>query len=468
MFNTGRYFARYFALAALLISSMWSQTAGTGTLVGTITDSTGAIIGGAKVTVVNTETSFVSDTLASAEGSYYVPYLAPGIYRLTIETAGFKKYVRDGIQIRIGEIPRIDVALEVGAVTESVRVEGSAPLLETETASAGQVLSGDQLLKIPVSQKRAIRMTYYYPGTQPVDGYHVLGQRARSIGYTVDGINGKEPGIGNVGGTNEQISTTQDAFEEVKVHTTGTPAEYGHSAGGMISIVFRSGTNQFHGSAEDRHIAKSMIHRSYLEQLPRTNPFAYDETSFLFSGPVILPKIYKGNNKTFWLVGWEQHRENAGTAGARVQVPTAAMYNGDFSFGGQTTPKVLPIYNPYTTRLEGSTWVRDPFPGNIVPKNLFDPAVQKFLALNPFAQPNQPGIPGATGPTEDLVMNQIKQIRRIRWDIKLDHQFSSNHKMYGRYSQAHHRAWMATIRPSLRGSNSIRMRSPRRWNITTE
>lgn len=108
-------------------------------------------------------------------------------------------------------------------MTESVKVEGSALLLETETAAAGQVLSGETtLLKIPVSQKRAIRMTYYYPGTQPVDGYHVLGQRARSIGYTVDGINGKEPGIGNIGGTNEQISTTQDAFEEVKVHTTGT------------------------------------------------------------------------------------------------------------------------------------------------------------------------------------------------------------------------------------------------------
>ncbi len=432
---------RIFTGIALLTGTLQAQTAGTGTLVGTISDSTGAIIGGAKVTVVNSETAFTSETTASAEGAYYVPYLAPGVYRMTIETAGFKKYVHDGIQIRIGEIPRIDVVLEVGAVTESVRVEGSAPLLETETAAAGQVLSGDMLLKIPVSQKRAIRMTYYYPGTQPVDGYHVLGQRARAIGYTVDGINGKEPGVGNIGGTNEQISTTQDAFEEVKVHTTGTPAEYGHSAGGMMSIVFRSGTNQFHGSAEDRHIGKSMVHRAYLEQLPRTNPFAYDETSFLFSGPVILPKIYKGTNKTFWLVGWEQHRENAGTAGARTNVPTPGMYNGDFSFGGQTTPKVLPIYNPYTTRMENGVWVRDPFPGNIIPKNLFDPAVQKFLALTPFTQPNQAGIPGAQFPTENLVANQIKQIRRIRWDIKLDHQFTSNHKMYGRYSQAHHRAW---------------------------
>lgn len=425
-----------------LASSLCAQTTGTGTLVGNVTDSTGASLVGAKITVVSVDTAFTSAAVTTNEGSYYVPYLAPGFYRLTIETAGFKRYLREGIQIRTGEIPRIDVTMEVGAVTDSIKVEGSALLLETETAAAGQVLSGDELLKIPVSQKRAIRMTYYYPGTQPVDGYHVLGQRARAIGYTVDGINGKEPGIGNIGGTNEQISTTQDAFEEVKVHTTGTAAEIGHAAGGLISIVFRSGTNQFHGSFENRHIGQSMVHRAYLEQLPRTNPFTFHDSAFLFSGPVVLPKLYKGKDKTFWLVGWEQHYENAGTAGVRTAVPTAGMLGGDFSFGGQTSPKVSEIYDPYSTRQTGpTTYARDPFPGNIVPKRLFDPAVQKFLALNPFTAPNQAGIPNSTQPTDNLLANQVKQIRRIRWDIKLDQQFSANHKMNGRYSQAHHRAW---------------------------
>jgi hypothetical protein len=427
--------------AAALASALIAQTAGTGTFVGTVADNSGAVIAGAKVSVLNTATSFLSETVTSAEGSYQVPYLAPGVYRITVEAPGFKRYVRENVQIRSSEIPRIDVSLEVGAISESIKVEGSAPLLDTETAQAGLVLSGEQLLKIPVSQKRAIRMQYYYPGTQPVNGYHVLGQRSRSMGYTVDGINGKEPGVGNVGGTNEQISTTQDAFEEVKIHTTGTPAEYGHAAGGLMNIVFKSGTNQFHGSAENRHIGKSMIHRSYLEQLPRNNPFAYDETTFLFSGPVIFPKIYSGRDKTFWLAGWEQHREIAGTSSARTTVPTAAMLNGDFSFGGQGSPQPLPIYDPATTRLEGNTWVRDPFPGNIIPRNRFDPAVQRFLDMKPFAEPNQAGIPGAQWPTENLVMNQRKEIRRIRWDGKIDHQFTPNHKIYGRYSQAYHRAW---------------------------
>jgi len=417
-----------------------AQTAGTATLVGTVSDSTGAVIAGAKVRAVNTSNSFLAENVSSPEGSYYIPYLQPGTYRITVEAAGFKRYVREGIVLRTGEMPRLDIPLEIGAVTESINITGAPPLLETETSTSGQVLDGDLLVKVPVSQKRAIRILFYMPGANAIGGFTVLGQRARAMGYTVDGINGKEPGIGATNGTDAQISTTQDAFEEVKLYTTGAPAELGHSAGGLLSIVFKSGTNTFHGSAENRYINKQMIHRNYLEQLPRTNPFTYHETTFLFSGPVLLPK-YNGRDKTFWLAGWERHFENAGTSSARTTVPSAQMLAGDFSFGGQTAPRPLPIYNPLTTRQEGATWVRDPFPGNVIPRSMFDPVAVNFLAKNPLTEANQPGILTATGPSENLVMNQIKQIRRTRWDAKIDHQFSSSHKIFGRYSHAHHRAW---------------------------
>jgi hypothetical protein len=432
---------RLAAASAMFLSIAGAQTTGTGTLVGHVTDTSGALIVGAKVTVVNTGTMFTSETVTNNDGAYYVPYLSPGEYRLTIETAGFKKYVRDGVQVRTGEIPRIDVQLEVGAVTESVQVTGAPPLLDTETSASGLVLSGDTLVAIPVSQKRPVRMMYYYPGTNSINGYHVLGQRSRAIGYQVDGVNGKEPGIGNIGGPNEQVSPTQDAFSEVKIHTTGMPAEYGHSAGGLMSMVFKSGTNQFHGVAEDRHINKSMIHRNYLEQLPRTNPFSYHERTAMLSGPVMLPKLYNGRDKTFWLFGFARHSEVAGTSSARTTVPTPEMLNGDFSFGGQTSPRPLPIYNPFTTRQSGANWLRDPFPNNVIPKSLFDPAVQNFLARTPFTAPNQPGVPTATGPIENLVMNQRKDIYRTRYDAKIDHQISPNHRIYGRYSMSVHRAW---------------------------
>ena len=351
-------------LICLFFSSMlWGQAAGTATLVGAVSDATGALVVGAKVTVVNVDTAFTSETVTNAAGAYYAPYLAPGTYRLTVETAGFKKLVREGIIVRTGETPRVDIQLEVGAVTEAINVSGAAPLLETENSTAGQVLDGDLLVKIPVSQKRAIRILFYMPGANAIGGFTVLGQRARAMGYTVDGINGKEPGIGATNGTDAQISTTQDAFEEVKLYTTGAPAELGHSAGGLMSIVFKSGTNQLHGSVEDRFIGKSMIHRAYLEQFDRANPFAYHETTLLFSGPLDIPKLYSGKNKTFWLAGFERHFENSGTNGVRTTVPTAEMLNGDFSFGGQASPKPLPLYNPFTTTLDGTTWVRDPFPG---------------------------------------------------------------------------------------------------------
>ena len=134
----------HFLLAGVGVTGvMLAQTAGSGTLVGTVSDTSGAVVAGARIGVVNVETAFRSETVTSAEGAYYVPYLAPASYRLTIEAAGFKRYVRDGIQIRTGEVPRVDVQLEVGAVTESVQVTGSSPLLETETSASGTILSGE-------------------------------------------------------------------------------------------------------------------------------------------------------------------------------------------------------------------------------------------------------------------------------------------------------------------------------------
>ena len=419
-------------------AGLWAQTASTGTLVGTVTDSTGAVVVGASVTVVNDATSFTNKSQTSAQGAYYVPYLAPGSYRLTIEAQGFKRYIRNDIVVSSGEVPRIDVQLEVGDVAESVSVSAASPLLETETSSSGQIIAGDELTKMPINEKRVTQALYYYAGTNSMSGFHILGQRQNAIGFTLDGVEAKEPGIQSYGGTDTQLSGAVDAFQEVKVYTTGTPAEVGHSAGGLEAVTYRSGTNQFHASGEDQYIGKDQIHRSVLEQTRSPNPFSYHEMSAMASGPVILPK-YNGRNKTFWLFGFQRHQELGATANQQTTVPTQAMMNGDFSFGGQTSPKVLPIYNPFSTTYDGTTYSRTPFPGNIIPKSLFDPVAVAFLAKNPFAAPNLTGVPSSTGPTLDENVNPQKWVRRTRWDIKFDHQFTPNHSMFARYSQARHR-----------------------------
>jgi len=285
----------------LLVPFTFAQTTGTATLVGTVTDNTGAVVPGATVKIVNVETQFVYTGVTSPEGAYYVPNLIPGTYRLTIEASGFKRYVREGMVLRTSEQPRVDVKLEVGAVTESIQVDASAPLLETETTSTGQILEGETIVKIPILQKYAFRILLYLPSTSNMNGQHVVGQRERSLGYTIDGVGGKEPVRSMIGSTNQVTSTTIDALQEVKLFTTGMPAEFGHSAGGLLSTVFKTGTNRWHGSAEDRYIKKELIHRTRLEQLPRNNPFTYHELSATMSGPVYIPKVYNGKDKTFWL-----------------------------------------------------------------------------------------------------------------------------------------------------------------------
>jgi hypothetical protein len=448
-------FLRSIAIGLALAAPAAAQTTGTATLVGNVTDPTGAAVVGAKVTVVNTETSFTSEGRTNPEGAYYIPYLNPGPYQVSIEAAGFKKYVRAGVVLRTNETPRLDVQLEVGSVTESIQVTGAPPLLETETSATGGILEGDTIVKIPVLQKYAFRILLYLPGTTNINGQHVIGQRERSLGYTIDGVGGKEPVRSMIGSTNQVTSTTIDALQEVKLWTTGMPAEFGHAGGGLLSTVFKSGTNAFHGSMEDRYIQRKLIHRSYFEQLPRTNPFTYHEMSAVASGPVYFPKLYNGKDKTFFLFGFQRHHEKASETFIGA-VPSAEMLRGDFNFGGLG----LPIYDPITTRQDPTgRWIRDPFPGNVVPQSRFDPVARNFFGRNPYTPPNSPGFVQSSGPSENLVTMTRYRSYRTRFDGKLDHQFNSQHKIFGRYSHVRHRSydgrWIPELSWSLLDRNAV-------------
>jgi len=288
---------RVVTLALLLSVASLAQTTGTATISGAVMDSSGSMIPGAKITVTNTATGVSINSQTTEEGTYYVPSLNPGTYRVQIEAGGFKQYVRDGIVLRTAEQPRIDVQLEVGAVSESVNVSGSAPLLETETSGSGAVLEGATIIKMPVLQKAFNRIVLYTPNVNVVNGQHAIGQRQRSFGMTLDGVSGKEPVLGNPNDVFRIQSATLDMIQEFKVWTTGQPAEFGHSSGGLLSGVFRSGTNQFHGSLEDRYLNGRLVHRQYFEQLRRCqglvtcNPFTYHEMSATAGGPIVWPRL---------------------------------------------------------------------------------------------------------------------------------------------------------------------------------
>jgi len=445
---------KYLLTLLSFVSVAFAQTTGTATVVGNVTDNTGAVVPGAAINIVNTETQFVSNSETNTEGGYYVPNLSPGTYRLTIQAQGFKRYVREGIILRTSEQPRIDIQLEVGSVTESINVTASAPLLETETTSTGQIMEGETIVKIPVLQKYAFRLLLYLPSTSNINGQHVVGQRERAIGYTMDGVGGKEPVRSMIGSTNQVTSTTIDALQEVKLFTTGLPAEFGHSAGGLLSTVFKSGTNSWHGSAEDRYIQKALIHRQYTEQLARNNPFTYHELSATMGGPVYIPKVYNGKDKTFWFFGFQRHHEKGGETAVN-SVPSPEMLAGNFNFGG-----LNPIYDPNTTAFgqnalcqpAGSDcWYRLPFANNQVPPSRVDPAVRNFLSHNPYVPENntQRAFNAALGPTNNLITPTNYRSYRTRFDGKIDQQFSANHKMFGRYSHVRHRSWRDRLSPEI-------------------
>lgn len=416
------------------------QAARTATLVGTVTDPGGALIVAAKITVANTETAIVSSGLTNSEGSYYIPFLAVGKYTLMVEAPGFKKFVQKGIELQAAEVPRIDVKLEVGSVSESVEVTAAAPMLETETALVSQTFDHEVLNQIPVLQMKAQRILYYMVGVSSRGSTSsVLGQATNQLGYTLDGISAKTSIRDNVGDTNNSVQPAMDALAEAKTYTTGAPAEIGHAAGGMVGYTFRSGTNSLHGSAEDRYMNKAMVHRSYLEQLPRQNPFSFHALQGTLSGPIVIPRIYNGRSKTFFLFGYGRHHEKANDPQTQT-VPDLNMLGGDFSFP-EAIGGGFPIYDPRTLQLVGANWVSQPFAGNVIPKNRFDPVAVNFLGLDPWKAPNNPG--GTTfsrsGPSNNWNGYTFYRSYRTRLDTKFDHQIGQADKFFIRNSYNRHR-----------------------------
>ena len=231
---------RLFLLAALCAAVVLAQI-GTSTITGRVTDSTGAVIPAVQVTIVHPATNFTYNAVTNVEGIYRVPSLQPGLYRVTFEAEGFKKSIREQVELRTGDTLAVDMNLEVGSLTESIEVTGETPLLETETSATGTVVSGTVLYDMPLYQ-RYINSTlnlvpgmtsggYAYGGS--LGSYHVAGQRSGAIGIFEDGVNGNDQQGGS-----ETIKPLQNSVAEVKVLTTVPPAEYGHSAGGVIAMQF--------------------------------------------------------------------------------------------------------------------------------------------------------------------------------------------------------------------------------------
>lgn len=426
----------FFALVALAPSQDFRAI-----LSGRVSDTSGASVPGARVTMTNVESGAASFSLANESGSYTITSLPPGRYRLTAEFKGFKKYVQEGLTLEVQARPQVDVVLETGDIQSTISVTSETPLLETSSASRGGVISGRTLVDLPLNGRNAFALAGLEPGVNftargtantflrttgngGISSATFGGGGFRSNESLLDGV----PNTGTDGLV--QYVPSVDAASEFKVQTNVFDAEYGRFTGGVLNAAIKSGTNQFHGTLFN------FTRNSFWNA---RDPFATSIPQFgynLFGGsggaPVIIPKLYNGKNRTFWFFNYEGSREGVPRANVNT-VPTALERNGDFSesrvrVGANAVP--VSIFDPASTRLQGSIFVRDAYPGNRIPATAISPIARQLLTLYPL--PNNPG-DSVTGATNHLLSFK-DPVFDNGYVWKVDHRFSDRHAVFFRYS----------------------------------
>lgn len=369
-----------------------------GAITGRVTDPQDAVIPGAKIAVTQVETGARYQTVSNSDGQYALPFLAPGNYRLSAGAAGFKGYSRGGLRVGTNERVEADVRLEVGGTAETVTVSAEAPLLQTSTASLGQVINEKQVENMPLNGRSPMMLAQLAAG---VVANHADMNQARTFDDS------RQSNISIAGaptGRNEMLmdgspSMSQlnlvaftppvDAVAEVKVETFQADAAYGHSGGGTINMVTKSGTNQFRGSVYAYNQATRLSATPFFTNAVggRKGVRSYNQPGLSAGGPVFLPRLFDGRNKVFFFFSHEAiyTRSSATVIGT---VPSVSQRNGDFSpllaLGNS-----YQLYDPQTGVREGSRVRRQPFPGNLIPGSRHSAVGKNILSY--YGMPNQPG-----------------------------------------------------------------------------
>jgi hypothetical protein len=396
-------------------------------LVGIVTDGSGAAAAGATVAAVNTGTGVRREVITNETGAYRIGPLVPGAYEVRTSLAGFRTKLQSNVILQTGAVLKLDMALEVGDVSESIEVTGAAPMLQTQDTSVGGVITTSQLERIPVNGRNYTRLLVLMPGTSDVrrsqgrgdlSGTQMVsinGQRTQDNNYTIDGIDNNMMFMNSPGG-----SPPMDAIQEFRV-ATGNSAEYGRSAGANVNLAIKSGTRDLHGSAywyvrNDKFDANEFFAN---RQDRGKVPFRQNQYGFTLGGPVMIPKLYNGREKTFWFASWEGFRWRRGQT-TQATVPLPALISGDFSGVSQR------IYDPLTGTLNAQGGiVRQPFPGNIIPANRIHPGM-KYVLENLMPAPNRPGT------SQNLLATEGQSRDRDMVVLRFDHSFSQNDLVYGR------------------------------------
>ena len=431
------------------ITSVWSQTTST-TILGTVQDSSGSVIAGAKITLLNIRTGVKAETTSTSSGDYTFPLINIGDYTVSAEISGFKSASRNGVLVQINEKVRVDFKMEVGQVNERIQVTAEIAQLKTDEASLGNVVEQRRLVELPVNGRNVGNLAVLQPGVMfgsrggldgqtgggggiPIPGQTIAivanGQRETNQHATLDGVVATEARVNTV-----PFSPSPEAMEEVKVLTGSYSAEYGFNSGAQLIMVMRSGSNELHGSAyeflrNDKLDAENYFQNYFTPagaaRLPKP-ALRQNQFGGVISGPVIIPKIYNGKNRTFFMFNYEGRRtSNPGISGTAL-VPSNRMRSGDFSEllgirNSAGNPAPVTIVDPLTGT---------PFPGNIIPASRITSTGKSLTSYweapqtlldNPLVGFNYRGVGS-------------RKIDDTQYFTKIDHNISDRDKVMFRYA----------------------------------
>jgi Carboxypeptidase regulatory-like domain/TonB dependent receptor/TonB-dependent Receptor Plug Domain len=430
----------WFAILALALGSLPATRAFgqfvTASLQGTVQDRTGASVPGAKIEATNVSTGVSTRGVTDASGRFVFASLPPGgPYRVSVEATGFKTEERTGINLSVNQIVDINVPLQVGETTQKVEVNADATQLETDTAAVGQVINNRSVDNLPLNQRNVYSLMFLVPGVTGSVTYQynslnfsVDGGRPGTTNVLVDGIPASPPLIVPIGGF--AVFPSVDAVQEFKVQTTAYSAEFGRSGSGIVNVILKSGTNHFHGSGYDFVRNSALDSNTYFSNHSGTPLPSFERNQFggSLTGPVWIPKLYNGKDKTFFLFSYEGLRQGTETE-VTTTVPTALQRIGDFSQTFNSGGQQVVIYNPTTTVASGSGYVRQPFAGNKITN--IDPVAAAILQYYPL--PNQPGAPYAG--TNNFFASGTSQLNIDTFDARVDEVFNERDRLFVSYSR---------------------------------
>ncbi len=446
-----------FSIAAVVLL-MWTSLLAQspqGTITGTITDSQGARVPGVEVIATQVATNLTYKGSSSDDGTYVIPALPVGRYEVNATASGFKTFRRTDIQLEVSQRLRLDITLELGQLSETITVQGEVSRVRTEESSLGTVVERRRIEQLPMNGRHVFNLVKLVAGVQPVDrnmdGFgEITNQGFSQIQFNGGPVYGTQmflDGGANTVPVHNEISVVPmvDAVEEFKVETNGLKAEFGQTSGGVVNIVTKSGTNDLHGSLyeffrNDALDARNAFATQVASSTGRIKPILrYNQYGGTAGGPVWIPKIYDGRNRTFFFAGYEQWRFRNSEI-RRSTVPTALERAGDFSNTRDANGTLIPIYDPATTMANpnGSGFVRELLSGNVVPKSRMDALSLRVLEFMPL--PNTPPL-NAFSNTNNFYSMAVQPSNQGVTNVRVDHRFSDSDSMFVRYSVNRNTRW---------------------------